>query len=327
MDKQIYIIHENDEWVVPLREELNKIKAPYKEWHMGRDKIDFSNIPPEGVFYNRMSASSHTRGHRYAPEDTKLVLNWLENHKRRIINNSKALKLEINKQKQYQELEKYNIKFPKTFFCKDKNSLLKNSNYFDKPFITKHNRGGRGLGIKYFNNRSELDKYVNGDQFKPSIDNITLLQEYIVSDPQVITRVEFVNSKLLYAVQVDATEGFELCPADPCNLEEKFCPANSDGNKFMIIQDYNNNEISKYQSLIKSNGIEIAGIEYIKVKDGQHYTYDINTNTNYNSIAEKKSSLKGMQTIAKFLFDELNQRTTKSNFSFPNLSLPSSVIR
>ena len=29
-------------------------------------------------------------------------------------------------------------------------------------------------------------------------------------------------------------------------------------------------------------------------KDGQHYTYDINTNTNYNSIAEKKSNLKGM---------------------------------
>ena len=241
-----------------------------------------------GVFYNRMSASSHSRGHRYAPENTKVVLNWLENHKRRIINNSKALKLEISKQMQYQELKNYNIKFPKTFFCKDKNSLLENSNNFDKPFITKHNRGGRGLGIKYFNNASELNKYISSDQFEPSIDGITLLQEYIIADPQTITRVEFVNSKLLYAVQVDATEGFELCPADPCNLEEKYCPANPDGNKFMIIKDYNNNEISKYQSLIKSNGIEIAGIEYIKGKDGQHYTYDINTNTNYNSIAETK---------------------------------------
>ena len=40
MDKKIYIIHENDEWVVPLREELKKINAPYKEWHMGRDKIE-----------------------------------------------------------------------------------------------------------------------------------------------------------------------------------------------------------------------------------------------------------------------------------------------
>ena len=309
MAKQIYIIHENDEWVEPLREELKIINAPFKEWHMGRDKIDTSNAPPSGVFYNRMSASSHTRGHRYAPEDTKLVLEWIEKYNQsnntRVVNDLRALKLEISKQLQYQELEKHNIRFPKTFFCKDKNSLLENSINFDKPFITKHNRGGRGLGIKYFNNTSELDKHVNGNQFKHSIDDITLLQDYIVSDPQIITRVEFINSKLLYAVQVDATDGFELCPADPCNLEEKFCPGNPDGNKFMILEDYKNSEISKYQSLIKSNGIEIAGIEYIKGKDGRNYTYDINTNTNYNSIAEKKSNLKGMQSIAKFLLNEL----------------------
>ena len=77
MTKQIYIIHENDERMLPLREELKKIYAPYKEWHMGKNKIDSSSAPPEGVFYNRMSASSHSRGHRYAPEDTKPILNWL----------------------------------------------------------------------------------------------------------------------------------------------------------------------------------------------------------------------------------------------------------
>ena len=54
MDQQIYIIHENDEWVVPLREELKKINAPYKEWHMGIDKINSSNTPPNGVFYKGM---------------------------------------------------------------------------------------------------------------------------------------------------------------------------------------------------------------------------------------------------------------------------------
>ena len=77
---------------------------------MGIDKINSSNTPPNGVFYNRMSASSHTRGHRYAPEDTKVILNWLEKHNRKIINNSRALSLEINKQKQYQELKNFNIK-------------------------------------------------------------------------------------------------------------------------------------------------------------------------------------------------------------------------
>ena len=306
MERNIYIIHENDEWLVPLRESFKKIKAPYKEWHMDKKSFDFKKSPPDGVFYNRMSASSHSRGHRYAPENTKDVLGWLEKEKKRIINNSRALELEISKQKQYNELKRFNIKFPQTFYAKDKNEIIKNSKKFNKPFITKHNRGGRGLGVKFFKNASELEKYVNED-FENSVDGVTLLQEYIESDPRVITRIEFVKGKFLYAVQVDASDGFELCPADECNVEEKFCPTNPDGNKFMILKNYKNSEIQKYEDLLKSNGIEIAGIEYIKGKDGTHYTYDINTNTNYNSIAERKSDLKGMDSIATFLYNELRK--------------------
>ena len=75
----------------------------------------------------------------------------------------------------------------------------------------------------------------------------------------------------------------------------------------MIVKDYKNLELKKYEDLLKSNGIEIAGIEYIKGNDGKHYTYDINTNTNYNSIAERKSNLKGMDSIASFLYNELRK--------------------
>ena len=260
MEKNIYIIHENDEWLVPLRKSFKKINAPFKEWHMDKESFNFKKTPPNGIFYNRMSASSHSRGHRYAPENTRDVLVWLEKEKKRIINNSKALELEISKQKQYEELKKFNINFPKTYYAKNKNEIIENSKKFDKPFITKHNRGGRGLGVKFFKNSSDLEKYINKD-FEDSVDGITLLQEYIESDPKVITRVEFVKGKFLYAVQVDASDGFELCPSDSCNIEEKFCPTNPDGNKFMIIKDYKNPEIKKYEDLLKSNGIEIAGIE------------------------------------------------------------------
>jgi len=304
--KKIYVIHENDEWLIPLRKSLNKIKAPYIEWHMDRESFDFKKSPPDGIFYNRMSASSHSRGHRYAPENTKDVLGWLKKDKKRVVNNLKALELEISKKKQYEELKKFNIEFPKTYYAKNKDEIIKQSKKFDKPFITKHNRGGRGLGVKYFKNTSELQKYLNED-FQDSVDGITLLQEYIESDPKVITRIEFVRGKLLYAVQVDASDGFELCPADACNVEEKFCPTNPDGNKFMIIKNYQNQEIKKYEDLLKANDIEIAGVEYIKGKDGKHYTYDINTNTNYNSIAERKAGLKGMDSIATFLYNELSK--------------------
>jgi len=312
MKNKIYIIHENDEWVEPLRKELKSINAPFEEWHLGKRNIDHLDKPPQGVFYNRMSASSHTRGHRYAPEYAAVVLNWLEKNKRRVINNSRALSLEISKSLQYTELEKFGIKTPTTIYCSNKESILKSANIFRKPFITKHNRAGKGLGVKLFNNKKELDSYVSSKDFEPSIDGITLLQDYIDAKPRVINRVEFVNSKFLYTVEVDASDGFELCPACPEDqIEEpntqffgEFCP--TIGNKFRIIKDYKRSPlIEKYEKFISENGIEIAGIEYIKDKKGEVYTYDVNTNTNYNSLAEKDSKIKGMKSIAEFLKKEL----------------------
>ena len=312
MKNKIYIIHENDEWIEPLRKELKAINAPFEEWHLGKRNVDHLNEPPQGVFYNRMSASSHTRGHRYAPEHTAVVLNWLEKNNRRVINNSRALSLEISKSLQYKELENFGIKTPKTIYCSNKESILKSANIFRKPFITKHNRGGKGLGVKLFNNKKELDSHVSGKDFEPSIDGITLLQEYIEARPKVIIRAEFVNSKFLYAVEVDASEGFELCPACPEDQTDdapetqffgEYCP--TIGNKFRIIKNYKRNSlIEKYEKFISANGIEIAGIEYVIDKNGEIFTYDVNTNTNYNSQAERSSEIKGMRSIANFLKKE-----------------------
>ena len=64
------------------------------------------------------------------------------------------------------------------------------------------------------------------------------MQEYIKPKTSTIVRTEFVDSKFLYAVQVDTSKGFELCPADECNLEEEYCPANATGNKFMILPTF-----------------------------------------------------------------------------------------
>jgi len=76
--------------------------------------------------------------------------------------------------------------------------------------------------------------------------------------------------------------------------------------KFKILKNYKKNALIKnYEKFIAKNGIEIAGIEYIIDKNGTIYTYDINTNTNYNSQAEKSSKIKGMKSIAKFLKEEL----------------------
>ena len=66
----IHVIHENAAWLEPLARALDAEKLPWRDWFLDRGVFDLSQPPPEGVFYNRMSASSHTRDHRYAAELT-----------------------------------------------------------------------------------------------------------------------------------------------------------------------------------------------------------------------------------------------------------------
>ena len=309
--KKIYIIHENDEWTVHLTRRLEELGLPFESWHLDVGTVDLMDPPPEGVFYNRMSASSHTRGHRYAPELTGAVLDWLTFHGRTVINGPNALRLELSKVKQYVALEKHGVATPKTIAAVGKEQVLnaaKALNIF--PFIIKHNRAGKGLGVQLFSTLNQLEIYLNGEDFDESVDGITLVQAYIESPGGFITRAEFINGKYLYSVQVRTDDGFQLCPADVCQIGEAFCPVGEMAAapmKFKIVDKPHTDLIKKYESFLADSGIDVSGIEFIEDKDGNVFTYDVNTNTNYNPDAEGEANVFAMLELAKYLGRELEK--------------------
>jgi len=258
-----------------------------------------------------MSASSHTRDHRYAAELTGGVLRWLESHGRRIVNDSRALRLEISKVEQYEALKAYGIRTPRTLAAVGKKHLVDAARKMTGPFITKHNRAGKGLGVKLFQDIASLERHVASDAFEESVDGITLIQEYIRAPEPFITRVEFVGGEFLYAVRVDTSLGFELCPADVCQVGDAFCPVGEEAApvaaapRFRIVENFASPLIDKYRRFIADHGIGIAGIEFITDAKGGAYTYDVNTNTNYNPEAEAAAGLYGMRAIAAYLGREL----------------------
>jgi biotin carboxylase len=310
---KIYVIHENDAWVEPLRVAFKELDLPFEEWFLSEGRLDLADTPPQGVFYNRMSASSHTRDHRYAPELTGCVLAWLELHGRRVINDSRALRLEISKVAQYAALAAHGIRTPRTIAAVGRDAIIAAAKQIDVPFITKHNRAGKGLGVKLFQSADALRAHVESEDFEDSIDGVTLIQQYIRSPEPFITRVEFVGGKYLYAVRVDTTLGFELCPADVCQVDDAFCPvgeappAAAAGPRFRIIADFSHPIIERYRRFIAGHGIGIAGIEFITDDAGEIYPYDVNTNTNYNSTAEAEAGIYGMRAIAAYLGSELKK--------------------
>ncbi len=301
---KIYVIHENEEWTEPLTVQLRRLGLPFVEWYLNHGQLDLSMPPPLGVFYNRMSASSHTRNHRYAVEHTAAVLSWLEGHGRRVINSSRALQLEISKVAQYAALNANGIRTPRTVAAIGRAEILTAAQSFDGPFITKHNRGGKGLGVRLFQHVDALRTYVYGPEFESPIDGITLVQQYIAAPHPYITRCEFVGGQFLYAVRADTSDGFLLCPADECQTEDAFgLPAST--SKFHIVKDFDHPILERYRRFLADNETHIAGIEFILDKDGAPYTYDINTNTNYNPTAESEAGVSGMRRVAEYLGDQL----------------------
>ena len=310
---KIYIIHENSEWTTHLTKRLEELDVPYEEWHHDQGIVNLTEEPPKGIFYNRMSASSHTRGHRFAPELASATIAWLEHHNRVIFNGSNALRLELSKVLQDTALNAAEIQTPKTIAAVGTKNIFKAAEELGEgSFITKHNRAGKGLGVRLFHSLEALREYVDGPSFEEPVDGVTLIQQYIKAPKPFITRCEFINGKFLYAVKVDTSEGFELCPADACQIDDLFCPAGESNvvdaqPKFEIIEGFNDPIIEKYERFLKDNNIKVAGIEFIRNDEGEIFTYDVNTNTNYNADAEKIAGKFGMLELAKVLKEELTR--------------------
>lgn len=308
----VHIIHENAAWIEPLRREFAALGTPYREWFLDRGLLDLTAAPPAGVFYNRMSASSHTRGHTYAPEYAGAVIEWLERHGRPVVNGRRALQLEVSKVAQYQAMAAFGIPVPATIAVVGAEGIPEAAERLGFPVILKHNRAGKGLGVRLVLSRPALDEALallagSNDEHSQPRDGIWLVQRYIAAPQNCITRAEFVGGRFLYAVRVDTSEGFELCPADVCQLDTLACPAVAPAPKFQVIQGFDHPLIPRWEAFLAANGIGVGAIEFATDAEGRAWSYDVNTNTNYNPEAEAKADVSGMGAIARHLTDLLRR--------------------
>lgn len=309
----VRVLYENEAWLPPLRRALERQGLPFQEVFVDGGAFDLSEPPPEGIYVNRMSPSAHTRAHGDGVHYLREYLYHLEAHGRRVINGSKAFQLEVSKVYQDTALRAAGIDTPHTVAVAGRRDLHSAARKVTPPFITKHNMGGKGLGVRLFRNYEEFDAYVDGAEFEEPFDGITLIQQYVEPAGGFITRVEIVGDQLQYAIRSSTAGGFELCPADSCNVAvigDAFCPVGeSGGGKFGWRDDIRAEDplVQKYIALMKKYQIDVAGIEFLEDSEGRRYTYDINANTNYNGDVESQHGFDGMGSIAKLVAGELKR--------------------
>jgi hypothetical protein len=297
---RLHVIHENDEWLPPFAAAFDAAGLPWEPWHLNGDVMDLDTPPPPGIFWSRMSASSHTRGHLHAKEHTRSILSWLEGHGRTVINGRRVLELEVSKVDQHAALRAAGFDVPRTFaVVGDLTRASEVARRLPTPFISKDNQGGKGLGVRRFDSYEAFDTYL-ANEMVPPVDATLLLQEFLEAAEPRITRVEIVGGEFLYALSADTSAGFELCPADVCAIDDAFCPTDGDA-RFRLRRDFDARDAAPWVDFARRWGISIGGFEFIETRDGRRVTYDVNTNTNYNPDVEAEAERSGPTEIARFL--------------------------
>jgi hypothetical protein len=296
---KLYVLHENLDWYTPLAAAFDRAELPHEQWLLGEAAVDLAEPPPEGVFWSRMSASSHTRGHPFAKDQTRGVLAWLESHGRRVVNGRRVLDLEMSKVEQLTALKAAGFDVPRTIAVAGTSGLAAAARRVPVPFISKHNQGGKGLGVRMFETHREFGDYLAGPGYEPPVDGITLLQEYLVAARPQVTRVEIVGNEFIYAISADtARGGFQLCPADACALDGQ---GSQQPSLFALRAGFRDPIIDRYLEFASAVGIGIAGFEFIETADGRLVTYDINTTTNYNADIEAAAPRPALAAVADYL--------------------------
>jgi glutathione synthase/RimK-type ligase-like ATP-grasp enzyme len=309
----IHILYENESWLPPLVAALEARGLPYEAHFADGGTIDLALPPPDGIFVNRMSPSAHTRGHQGGVQYAKELLGWLESHGRRVINGSAAFQLEVSKIRQDFTLRALGIETPHTIGVIGRERLHAAARTMPLPFVTKHNQGGKGLGVRLFRELDAFDAYVHSAEFEEPTDGVTLLQQYVAPRGAFITRVEIVGGRFLYALRSSTEDGFELCPADSCALDAQNCPVGGSG-KFAVRDDVTATDplVLRYLRYCQLQALDVAGIEFVEDSEGRRYTYDVNANSNYNSAVEAEAGVRGMDALAELLAREVETLAWKN---------------
>ena len=295
----VHVLHENPEWMPPFAAAFAAEGVDWDETLVAGGSLDLAAEPPPGVFWSRMSASAHTRGHTASAEHARALLDSLEAHGRRVVNGRAVLDLELSKVRQVALLRAAGIEVPRTIAVVggSADDVLAAVAAVGPPVVVKPNRGGKGLGVTRFDSVDELAAALTA--LDEPVDGVLLVQEYVEPARPRITRAEIVGGELVYAITADTERGgFQLCPADACAVD------GTPASLFALrTEPLPAGLTAAYETFAVRYGLEVAGFEFLETADGRAVTYDVNTNTNYNPEVEAVAPRSAARAVARYLGD------------------------
>lgn len=321
LGKPIAIYYEHPDWFRPLFQQLDERGVPWLKIDARHHRYDAASSEREySLLFNRMSPSAWQRGLGHGIFYTLHYLAHLEGKGVRVVNGYKCFNHEISKALQLTNLEKLGLPYPSAVVINHPLQAIDAAEAIGYPVVFKPNIGGSGAGIERFNSPEELRAAVKADRLYFGIDSTALVQEAFTARDGIITRVEVLGGKFLYAIQIHITgESYNLCPADICQntrgeeLTRIACPVDAPKTG-MTVEAYEppRRVIEDVERIAELAGVEVGGIEYvIDDRTGRRLYYDVNALSNFVADPVRVIGFNPYARLADFLIDEAQPHEAK----------------
>jgi hypothetical protein len=315
---RIGILYEHPDWFLPLFAALNRRGLEYMRIDAGALRWDPTERPAFDLLVNRMSPSAYLRGRAHAIFATGAYLQYVESWDVPVVNGSAQWRLEISKSAQLDLFDALGVPFPRSQVINHPSQALAAADRLRYPILVKPNIGGSGARIQRFDVPQQLDGAITGGRLDLGIDSTALVQEFLPASDGAITRLELLDGDLLYAIRITppAEHGFNLCPADICQVPEG-APAGVTGGESaeslrtvegvcpvkpsMRIEaaDPPAEVVRMACRLAHRAGLDVCGIEYlVDARDGRPCFYDVNALSNFVTDAPR---ILGFDPFSRFV--------------------------
>jgi len=314
LEKPIAIYYVHPGWFRPLFQQLDERGVPWLKIDARHHNYDVHSPEREySLLFNRMSPSAWQRGLGHGIFYTLNYLAHLEAKGVRVVNGYRCFNHEISKALQLTNLEKLGLPYPKARVINHPSQALEAAEGIGYPVVIKPNIGGSGAGIERFNTEAELRGAVEANRLYFGIDSTALVQEAFTARDGIITRVEVLGGKFLYAIRIHITgESYNLCPADICQntrgeeLTRIACPVDAPKSG-MKVEGYEapRQVIEDVERIMKLAGVEVGGVEYvIDDRTGRQLYYDVNALSNFVADPVRVVGFNPYARLADFLIAE-----------------------
>ena len=272
------ILYEHPKWFEPLFAALTRRGLAFDAIRLSDHGFDpASRDIPAPVVLSRVAMSSFLReadhGIFYAES---LLAHWASRGAR-VLNGAEVIAIDSSKARQLSLISALGHAVPETRVVHRPDQLVAAARGMTYPLLVKANIGGSGAGIVRYSSEGELAQSVRDGTIPDSVDKVLLLQDYVPARGGVITRIETLGGRFLYAIEVESGGGsFDLCPADACVAAPRRAAIR------MSAVTPPAEIVEAAERIARCAGLDVGGVEMlIDERDGTPRFYDINALSNF----------------------------------------------